>query len=108
MDISGGSGPLTSPLSALTEDGRIRRFRNHANVYRSAAAGGVDRGNIDSNDPEIVELHRCHLSDRHGNIESVENVASILTNCGKKGGSANVKLGDNFPCDRVDCRGFGT
>ena len=36
----------------------------HANVHRTAAIGGVDRGNIDPDDSEVVELHRRDLSDR--------------------------------------------
>ena len=36
---------------------------SHANFHRTAAIGGADRGNIDPNDSEVVELHRSHLFD---------------------------------------------
>lgn len=36
----------------------------NANVHRTAAIGGANRGNIDLNDPQVVELYRRDLSDR--------------------------------------------
>jgi len=37
---------------------------SHANFHRTAAFGGADRGNIDTDDSEVVELHRSDLFDR--------------------------------------------
>ena len=31
---------------------------SHANIHRTAALGGADRGNTDPDDSEVVELHR--------------------------------------------------
>jgi len=36
----------------------------NANFYRGPALGGIDRGNLDPDDSEVVELHRRHLFDR--------------------------------------------
>ena len=52
--------------------------QNHASLYRSAAVGGVDRGNIDSHGSAVVELHRRHLPDRHGSLNAAQSVEPIV------------------------------
>jgi len=47
---------------------------NHANIHRTAAIGGADRGNLDPNDSEVVELHRSHLFDRNQHLGIGPNV----------------------------------
>jgi hypothetical protein len=41
----------------------VNRFLEirHANFYRGPALGGIDRGNLDPDDSEVVELHRSSL-----------------------------------------------
>ena len=51
---------------------------SHASLRRTAAFGGIDSGNIDSDDSEIVELHRCHLSDRDRHPGTRANVMGCV------------------------------
>lgn len=98
---------------------RVWRLR-HANVYRTAARGGVDRRNIDPDDSEIVKLHRRDLSDRDRHLRTGANVKRCLTSpwrrlreleqrklLSRKGGHVDVELGRNFSCDRAHRRPFG-
>ena len=52
---------------------------SHANLRRTTALGGADRGDIDPDDSEVVELHRRHLSDRHRHFGTGANVMGWLT-----------------------------
>ena len=51
----------------------------HANFHRAAALGGIDRGNIDPDDSEVVELHRRHLSNCNRHLGTGANVKRLLT-----------------------------
>ena len=45
-----------------------------ANACRTAAVGSADRGNIDSDDSEVAELHCRDLFDRDRHLGSGANV----------------------------------
>ena len=57
-------------------NGRSDRWlvRRYANVRCNTTLGRINRGHLDSNDPEVVELHRGNLSDRDWNSWTRENV----------------------------------
>jgi hypothetical protein len=50
----------------------------HANVRRTAAIGSADRGNIDSDDSEVAELHCRHLFDRDRHLGLSADVIGII------------------------------
>lgn len=86
---------------------------SHANLRRIATIGGADRGNIDFDDSEVVELHRRDLSDRDRHLGTGANMMrrryesseqrKLLS---RKGGHVDVELGRNFSCDRAHRRSF--
>lgn len=87
---------------------------SHAGLYRHSTAGRDHRWNIDSDDPEIVELYRSDLSDCHRDFDAGPYIGSY----GVAGAQASeakfsrgkedthAELGHNLSCDRVDCRNF--
>ena len=48
--------------------------RRYANVRCNTTLGRINRRHLDSDDPEVVELHRGNLSDRDWNSWARENV----------------------------------
>ena len=51
---------------------------SHANVLRTAAVGSVDRGNIDSDDSQVAELHCRDLFDRDRHLGSGADVIGMF------------------------------
>lgn len=47
---------------------------SHANIHRAAALGGVNCGNFDLDDSEVVELHRRDLLNRDRDLGTGANV----------------------------------
>jgi len=87
----------------------------HANFYRGPALGGIDRGNLDPNDSEVVELHRSSLFYRDRYLGVGTNVIRCGYECSdqrtrgsRKGGCAYVELGYDISCYRADRRCFGS
>lgn len=76
---------------------------NHANVRRTAAVGGANRGTIDSDDSEVVELYRRHLFDRHRHFGTGANVRKYLTAQTRRRSSKLKKAKTNF-AERRTCR----
>jgi hypothetical protein len=85
-----------------------------ANLHRAAAADATDREKIDPEETEVVELHRCHLSDSDWRFRTGANLMRRLTApmrwqlkkpttakapFADRGGHVDVELGCNVSCD---------
>jgi hypothetical protein len=57
MRGKGAKQAISRPILAASEEIEKRAYQ-----YNAAAGSCCNRGNLDSFFPEIIELHRCHLS----------------------------------------------